>query len=69
MKGADVVTLHAPPSPGHAVSAAAPFTIDGYALGAFACCLVLLIWWVWMQSDSRCAHCGYAPVWCGCEHK
>lgn len=68
MKGVDAVALHAPPSPGHAASAAASFTIDVYALGAFACCAVLLLWWVWMQSEHRCTDCGYVPVWCGCEH-
>ena len=67
MNGAHSLTPHAPLSPGHVVSGGVPLTIDVYALGAFACCVVLLMWWVWVQSESRCTDCGYVPVWCGCE--
>jgi hypothetical protein len=67
MKGAGIA-LHAPLHPGHAAARDAPFTIDVYALGAFACCVALLVWWAWMQCASRCADCGYCPVWCACEH-
>jgi len=67
MKGAEMVTLHAPLDQSRTAAATAPFTIDVYAFGAFVCCLVLPGWWAWMQGASRCADCGYCPVWCGCD--
>jgi hypothetical protein len=67
MKGAEMVTLHAPLDQSHTAAATAPFTMDVYAFGAFVCCIVLLGWWAWMQSESRCTDCGYCPVWCGCD--
>jgi hypothetical protein len=61
------VTAHAPVGGGHAAATHAPFTIDPYAFGAFACCVALLAWWVWIQCASRCTDCGYCPVWCSCD--
>ncbi len=37
------------------------------AIGGIGCCVVLLSWWAYRQCESRCADCGYCPIWCQCE--
>ena len=49
-----------------AANPALPFTVDPWALGAVACCVAILVWWVAVQCASRCASCGYVPLWCKC---
>jgi hypothetical protein len=58
-----VVTVHT-----HEAAHRIPVTINGLALAGFVLCLLLLAWWAWRQTTSRCATCGFCPVWCRCPH-
>jgi hypothetical protein len=58
-----VVTVHT-----HGAAPQIPLAINEPAFGGFALCLVLLAWWGWRQTTSRCETCGFCPVWCRCPH-
>ena len=60
-----------PPRPIHlteAVSSHVVLSVNTLAAAGVACCLALLVWWAYLQTQTRCSECGFCPAWCRCPH-
>jgi hypothetical protein len=49
-----------------AVSGHMALSLNMLAAAGVGCCVVLLLWWMYLQTASRCADCGFCPAWCRC---